>query len=116
MGISFFQVSSRTPTKTGISDCKFLVPHAMCSKVVHGKEFPSQKKKKYKTQWFWKKTDVFLASTAWNPIYKLFSVTWSLYHIAQQAVGILLPVRAGNQEVIFQLYHAWSVQLTIGSP
>lgn len=52
MGISFFQVSSRTPTKTGISECKFLVPHSMCSKDDPWKGIPYSQKK---TQWFGKK-------------------------------------------------------------
>ena len=45
MGISFFHVSSRTPTKTSISECKFLVPHAMCSKDGPWKGIPYSEKK-----------------------------------------------------------------------
>lgn len=105
MGIPFFPVSVINPTKNDISECKFLVAQAMCSKDGPWKGIPYSEKK----QWFWKKTDVSLVSTARNPIYKLFRVIWSLYLTTQQAVGILLPARAGNKKDIFQLYHAWSI-------
>jgi len=70
MGISFCQDSSRTPTKTGISEHKFPVPHAVCSKDGSWKGIPYSEKNQY----FWKKTDVSLVIASSNPIYKLFCV------------------------------------------